>query len=68
MEKNKHKKSFYFLLFRFLVQGVSLNLPVFLQQKENAVKGLTAGVAYLFKSNKVNTKWRSQGLCSIGFF
>jgi hypothetical protein len=27
-----------------------------MQQKENAVKGLTSGVAYLFKSNKVNDK------------
>jgi dihydrolipoamide dehydrogenase len=37
----------------FLVQNVSLNLPVFMKQKEDAVKGLTGGVAYLFKSNKV---------------
>ncbi|CAF3327929.1 unnamed protein product [Rotaria socialis] len=35
------------------VQNVTLNLPVFLKQKDDAVKGLTAGVAYLFKSNKV---------------
>ena len=35
------------------MEGVSLNLPVFLKQKEDAVKGLTGGVAYLFKSNKV---------------
>ncbi|CAF3666620.1 unnamed protein product [Adineta steineri] len=35
------------------VEGVSLNLPVFMKQKEDAVKGLTGGVAYLFKSNKV---------------
>ncbi|CAF1645768.1 unnamed protein product, partial [Adineta steineri] len=34
------------------VEGVSLNLPVFMKQKEDAVKGLTGGVAYLFKSNK----------------
>jgi hypothetical protein len=27
-----------------------------MQQKENAVKGLTSGVAYLFKSNKVKKK------------
>jgi hypothetical protein len=27
-----------------------------MQQKENAVKGLTSGVAYLFKSNKVKEK------------
>lgn len=37
-----------------LVQNVALNLPVFMQQKDNAVKGLTGGVAYLFKANKVN--------------
>jgi len=36
-----------------LVEDVSLNLPVFMKQKEDAVKGLTGGVAYLFKSNKV---------------
>ena len=39
--------------FCFIVQNVSLNLPVFLKQKDDAVKGLTSGVAYLFKSNKV---------------
>jgi len=44
-------------------QGVSLNLPVFMQQKENAVKGLTGGVAYLFKSNKV-TGIRGHGTIS----
>lgn len=36
-----------------LVENVKLNLPVFMKQKENAVKGLTQGVAFLFKSNKV---------------
>ena len=35
------------------VTGLSLNLPNLLKQKEEAVKGLTGGVAYLFKSNKV---------------
>jgi len=34
-------------------ENVKLNLPVFMKQKENAVKGLTQGVAFLFKSNKV---------------
>lgn len=33
--------------------NVRLNLPVLMKQKDAAVKGLTAGVAYLFKSNKV---------------
>lgn len=33
-----------------------------MKQKENAVKGLTAGVAYLFKSNKVT---HLQGFGSI---
>lgn len=33
--------------------NVRLNLPVLMEQKEAAVKGLTQGVAYLFKSNKV---------------
>jgi dihydrolipoamide dehydrogenase len=36
-----------------LVDNVRLNLPVLMGQKEAAVKGLTQGVAYLFKSNKV---------------
>ena len=40
----------------FLVQNVSLNLPIFMKQKEDAVKNLTNGVAYLFKSNKVKEK------------
>ncbi|CAF0920175.1 unnamed protein product [Adineta steineri] len=35
------------------VSNVALNLPVFMKQKDDAVKGLTSGVAYLFKSNKV---------------
>ena len=35
------------------VTGLSLNLPNLLKQKEEAVKGLTGGVAYLFKNNKV---------------
>lgn len=30
-----------------------LNLATLMKQKETAVKGLTQGVAYLFKSNKV---------------
>lgn len=42
------------------VQGVQLNLPVFMQQKETAVKSLTGGVAYLFKANKVYEKFFSQ--------
>ncbi|CAF1180381.1 unnamed protein product [Rotaria magnacalcarata] len=32
---------------------ISLNLPVLMKQKDDAVKSLTSGVAYLFKSNKV---------------
>lgn len=42
--------------------NVRLNLPVLMKQKETAVKGLTAGVAYLFKSNKVT---HLQGFGSI---
>jgi dihydrolipoamide dehydrogenase len=34
--------------------NVQLDLPKFMQQKDNAVKGLTQGVAYLFKANKVS--------------
>jgi dihydrolipoamide dehydrogenase len=41
---------------------VRLNLPVLMKQKENAVKGLTNGVAFLFKSNKVT---HLQGFGSI---
>lgn len=33
--------------------NVRLDLPKFMAQKDNAVKGLTQGVAYLFKANKV---------------
>ena len=33
--------------------NVRLNLPVLMKQKEDAVRGLTQGVAYLFKQNKV---------------
>jgi len=42
--------------------NVRLNLPVLMQQKDAAVKGLTQGVAYLFKSNKVT---HVQGFGSI---
>ncbi|CAF0733705.1 unnamed protein product [Didymodactylos carnosus] len=45
------------------LQGVNLNLPVFMKQKEDAVKGLTNGVAYLFKNNKV-TGYRGFGSIS----
>ena len=43
----------YLLPFLCAVSGLSLNLPNMLKQKEEAVKGLTSGVAYLFKNNKV---------------
>ena len=43
----------FYMIYVFLGENVSLNLPVFMKQKEDAVKGLTGGVAYLFKSNKV---------------
>jgi dihydrolipoamide dehydrogenase len=33
--------------------NVRLNLPVLMKQKDDAVRGLTQGVAYLFKQNKV---------------
>ncbi|KAF9511503.1 hypothetical protein BS47DRAFT_1346660 [Hydnum rufescens UP504] len=36
------------------VSGVTLNLPVMLKHKENAVSGLTKGVEFLFKANKVD--------------
>ncbi len=35
------------------VGGVKLNLPQMLKQKDDAVKGLTEGVAFLMKKNKV---------------
>lgn len=44
------------------VDNVRLNLPVLMKQKEAAVKGLTFGVSYLFKSNKVT---HLQGFGSI---
>ena len=33
--------------------GVTLNLDKMMQQKVNAVKALTGGIAHLFKQNKV---------------
>ncbi len=42
--------------------NVRLNLGVLMKQKEAAVKGLTQGVAFLFKSNKVT---HLQGFGSI---
>lgn len=39
-----------------------LNLQTLMKQKETAVKGLTQGVAYLFKNNKVT---HVQGFGSI---
>ncbi|KAF5339766.1 hypothetical protein D9611_009059 [Ephemerocybe angulata] len=36
------------------VSGVSLNLPTMLEAKDNAVSGLTKGIEYLFKQNKVD--------------
>ena len=35
------------------VDGVSLNLPAMMKQKEGAVTSLTSGIAQLFKKNKV---------------
>lgn len=37
----------------FLVDGLRLNLDAMMQQKKDAVKGLTGGIAMLFKANKV---------------
>jgi dihydrolipoamide dehydrogenase len=36
------------------VSGVSLNLPKMLEAKQNSVNGLTKGVEFLFKQNKVD--------------
>ncbi|KAF8876925.1 dihydrolipoamide dehydrogenase [Infundibulicybe gibba] len=36
------------------VAGVSLNLPTMLEAKNNAVSGLTKGIEFLFKQNKVD--------------
>ncbi|RDB16494.1 Dihydrolipoyl dehydrogenase, mitochondrial [Hypsizygus marmoreus] len=36
------------------VSGVSLNLPTMLEAKDNAVTGLTKGIEFLFKQNKVD--------------
>ena len=35
------------------VENVKLNLQTLMKQKEDAVNGLTSGIAYLFKNNKV---------------
>jgi dihydrolipoyl dehydrogenase len=40
--------------FSYPVAGVTLNLPAMLKHKENAVSGLTKGVEFLFKANKVD--------------
>lgn len=37
----------------FLVENVKLNLETLMGQKEASVKGLTGGIAHLFKQNKV---------------
>jgi len=37
-----------------LVDGVKLNLDKMMDQKVKAVKGLTGGIAHLFKQNKVS--------------
>lgn len=37
------------------VEGLSLDLPVMMGQKDEAVDGLTKGVAFLMKKNKVTT-------------
>ena len=38
----------------WIVEGVSLNLDQMLKSKEDAVNGLTRGVEFLFKQNKVD--------------
>ncbi len=38
----------------FSVSGVSLNLPQMLKAKEQSVTGLTNGIEFLFKQNKVD--------------
>lgn len=35
------------------MENVKLNLETLMKQKEDAVNGLTSGIAYLFKNNKV---------------
>ena len=50
------------MLIIYLVDNVRLNLATLMKQKETAVKGLTQGVAYLFKANKVT---HFQGFGSI---
>lgn len=37
------------------MSGVRLNLEKMMEQKSNAVKALTGGIAHLFKQNKVST-------------
>lgn len=41
-------------LIKLKVSGVSLNLPKMLEAKQNSVNGLTKGVEFLFKQNKVD--------------
>lgn len=58
------KQSFYtfklfsqaYFLFFLLVGQPKLDLEKMMAQKLDAVKGLTSGIAYLFKNNKVIIK------------
>ena len=43
-----------FLIYFSKVSNVTLNLPKMLEAKQNAVNGLTKGVEFLFKQNKVD--------------
>lgn len=43
----------YVSIFISAASGVTLNLDKMMQQKVNAVKALTGGIAHLFKQNKV---------------
>lgn len=40
--------------YHFIVAGVTLNLPVMLKAKTKAITGLTGGIEFLFKKNKVD--------------
>lgn len=40
-----------------IIEGLSIDLPKMMAQKDNAVDGLTKGIEFLFKKNKVALSW-----------
>ena len=50
-----------------MVEGLSIDLPKMMDQKDKAVEGLTKGIEGLFKKNKVTyVKVRPLHTCCLG--